>query len=182
MRIVSGKLKGRIIHPPKNFKVRPTTDMAKEALFNVLMHNYSLDNIRVLDLFGGTGNISYEFASRGAQQVTTIERNYQHFKYIQQTIKELHLEDTIEVKKADVFMWLKRATQAYDIVFADPPYDLPVLESLPQSILEAKILKQSGLLIIEHPVEYNFSGLKGFKEQRKYGKVNFSLFESYAEV
>jgi len=166
-----------MIHPPKSFKARPTTDMAKEALFNVLIHNYSLDNIQVLDLFGGTGNISYEFASRGAQQVTTIEKKYQHVKYIQNTIKELQLEETVKVKKADVFVWLRQVNQEYDIIFADPPYDLPTLDSLPQIILDAKILKPSGLLIVEHPIEYNFASVKTFKEQRKYGKVNFSLFE-----
>ncbi len=167
------------MHPPKNFKARPTTDIAKEALFNVLVHNYPFEDCKILDLFGGTGNISYEFASRGAAHITTIEKNYHHFKYIKKTIKELKLEGIVDAKKADVFLWLKKDKQQYDFVFADPPYDLPQLESLPETILESGVLTNSSIVIVEHPVEYNFSQLKGFKEQRKYGKVNFSIFESY---
>jgi len=179
LRIVSGSLKGRILHPPKNFKARPTTDIAKEGLFNVLAHKYTIEECSVLDLFAGTGNISYEFASRGAKKVVAIERNFHHFKYIQETITSLNLESIVSCKKVDVFSWLKRDADSYDIIFADPPYDLSTLAQLPESILSTNLLSPEGLLIVEHPIEYNFSEIKGFIEQRKYGKVNFSLFEHY---
>ncbi|MFO7844505.1 MAG: RsmD family RNA methyltransferase [Bacteroidales bacterium] len=178
MRIVSGTYKGRIIKPPKNFKARPTTDFAKENLFNILNNNFDFSELTVLDLFSGTGSISYEFASRGSMKVIAIEKNFKHQAFIKKTIEDYELKQ-IKTIKTDAFRFIKSCNEQFDIVFADPPYDLKEIESIPAFIFEHDMLKKNGWLIVEHGDKTNFSRQKGFKEQRKYGGVNFSIFENY---
>nr|WP_320120242.1 RsmD family RNA methyltransferase [uncultured Marinifilum sp.] len=176
MRIVSGTHKGRRISPDKSFKARPTTDFAKENLFNVLNNMIDLDGLSVLDLFGGTGGISYEFASRGAEKVICVELNHRHFSFIQKTIDNLGFEQILPIK-SDVFRFVKSCRQKFDMIFADPPYDLKKLDSIPDLILEKKILTENGILIVEHGSTNDFSKHPNFMEKRSYGSVNFSFFE-----
>jgi 16S rRNA (guanine(966)-N(2))-methyltransferase RsmD len=175
MRIVSGTYKGRKIHTPKNLPVRPTTDLAKESLFNILNNRIYFDEIRVLDLFSGTGNISYEFISRGCTDVTSVEQNFRCTKFIKDTKSGLKMEG-LKIVQANVFSFLKHAG-SYDLIFADPPYDFGRYEELTESILNNKLLNEGGILIIEHPRDINLSGFKGYAETRRYGKVHFSFFE-----
>ena len=175
MRIVSGKYKGRIIKPPKNFRARPTTDFAKENLFNILNNNFDFSEVTVLDLFSGTGSISYEFVSRGSQYVVSIEKNFKHQAFIKKTIDDFGFTQ-IKTIKTDAFRYIKTCNEQFDIIFADPPYDLKELESIPDFIFEQEILKENGWLILEHGDKTDFSKHEKFKEQRKYGGVNFSIF------
>jgi 16S rRNA (guanine(966)-N(2))-methyltransferase RsmD len=175
VRIISGILRGKQIRPPRNFKARPTTDFAKESLFNILIHQYHIEDMDVLDLFSGTGSISYEFASRGARSVLAIEMASPHFKFIQETCRNLDL-DQVTVLRADVFRYLKKPIQSFDIIFADPPYDHPGLEELPDLVLSTNILNKQGILILEHPDIHSFTAHSRFQQQRKYGGVNFSFF------
>ncbi|MFC2096457.1 16S rRNA (guanine(966)-N(2))-methyltransferase RsmD [Bacteroidota bacterium] len=178
MRIVSGKYKGRLVKPPKNFKARPTTDFAKENLFNILNNNFDFTELHILDLFSGTGSISYEFASRECLSVTSIESNFKHQVFIKKTIDELGLQN-IKTIKSDAFRFVKSCKDKFDIIFADPPYDLKEIESIPEFIFSQQILNPEGWLIVEHGNKTNFGRQKGFKELRKYGGVNFSIFEHY---
>lgn len=181
MRIVSGKYKGRHIKPPKNFKARPTTDFAKENLFNILNNNFDFTELSVLDLFSGTGSISYEFASRECISVVSVESNFKHQIFIRKTIDELGLSN-VKTIKSDAFRYVKFCKDKFDIVFADPPYDLKEIESIPKFIFEQQILKENGWIIVEHGDKTNFSKHNGFVETRKYGGVNFSIFESYETI
>jgi 16S rRNA (guanine(966)-N(2))-methyltransferase RsmD len=176
MRIIGGKYKGRIFRPNKKFKARPTTDIAREGLFNILENRYDFSNKTVLDLFSGTGSIGYEFLSRGSQHVTFVEKNYQHYSFILNVIKLLGIENA-SVFKVDVFKFLIRHHLNYNIIFADPPFDMPTFADVPDAVFYANILKDQGLFIIEHPKEHDFSQHQYFKELRNYGKVNFSFFE-----
>lgn len=178
MRIVSGKYKGRHISPPKNFRARPTTDFAKENIFNILNNNFDFSELSVLDLFSGTGSISYEFASRECLSVISIESNFKHHIFIQKTIKELGLQN-VKAFKSDVFRYVKSCKTKFDIIFADPPYELKEIESIPAYIFEHGVLNKEGWLIVEHGDKTNFSKQLGFRETRKYGGVNFSIFEHY---
>ncbi|WP_340113823.1 16S rRNA (guanine(966)-N(2))-methyltransferase RsmD [Maribellus mangrovi] len=176
MRIIGGKYKGRIYHPGKKFKARPTTDIAKEGLFNILENRYEFSTKRVLDLFSGTGSMAYEFISRGSQHVTMVENNFSHYKFILEVIDKLKIENA-KVFKADVFKFLKKSPETFNIIFADPPFDLPNFEAVPDAVLETDLLETEGVFILEHPKEYDLSKHQYFKELRKYGKVNFSFFE-----
>ncbi len=167
-----------MIHPPKNFKARPTTDFAKENLFNILNNNFDFSELSVLDLFSGTGSISYEFASRECISVISVESNFKHQAFIKKTIEEFGMGQ-IKSIKSDVFRYVKTCKDKFDIVFADPPYDLKEIESIPEFIFEHNILKDSGWLIIEHGDKTNFGRHPNFIELRKYGGVNFSIFETY---
>ncbi|HAF29358.1 MAG TPA: 16S rRNA (guanine(966)-N(2))-methyltransferase RsmD [Bacteroidales bacterium] len=178
MRIVSGKYKGRHISPPKNFRARPTTDFAKENIFNILNNNFDFSELDVLDLFSGTGSISYEFASRECISVISIESNFKHHLFIKKTIEELGLQN-VKTIKSDAFRYVKSCNKTFDIIFADPPYELKEIETIPSYIFEHQILKKDGWLIVEHGDKTNFSKQAGFKETRKYGGVNFSIFEHY---
>ena len=178
MRIVSGEYKGRIIRPPKNFKARPTTDFAKENLFNILNNNFDFSELTVLDLFSGTGSISYEFASRGCISVVSIESNFKHQNFIRQTIEDLGISN-IKTIKSDAFRYVKSCRGKFDVIFADPPYDLKDIEVIPDTVFEQKILKNGGWLIVEHGDKTNFSKHPAFIDLRKYGGVNFSIFETY---
>lgn len=177
MRIVSGKLKGRRFSPPKSFRARPTTDTARESLFNILANTIDFDEINVLDLFSGTGAISYEFASRGCPKVTSVEKDFHHLKFIQKCIQELDLDGVIHPVKADVFSFINHAVKAdYDLIFADPPFELNDFEKAVPAVLNSGILKPGGLFILEHGPQRDYSSLEQFDQLRKYGKVCFSFF------
>lgn len=175
MRIVSGTHKSRIISVPKNLPVRPTTDFAKESLFNILNNHFDFSELQVLDLFSGTGNITYEFASRGSIEITTVDSNYDCIAFIKKT-SNLFGFNNIQTIKSNVFSFLKQCTNSYDIIFADPPYDMEETILIPNTIFQKKLLKEKGWLIIEHSHDKNFSGNEHFSETRKYGNVNFSIF------
>ena len=176
MRIVGGKYKGRIFHPGKKFKARPTTDIAKESLFNILENRYDFTTKNVLDLFSGTGSMAYEFVSRGSAFVTLVESNFMHYKFIMEVIGQLNIENA-KVFKADVFKFIKKSPETYQIIFADPPFDLPSLKTIPDAVLTGSLLDENGVFILEHPRDYDFSTHAFFIERRTYGKVNFSFFE-----
>jgi 16S rRNA (guanine(966)-N(2))-methyltransferase RsmD len=176
MRIIGGVLKGLRLNPPKNLPVRPTTDLAKEALFNILLNKIEFQGIKVLDLFSGTGNISLEFASRGAAQVTSVDRSIHCVNYLKDTARQHQLEQ-IKTYKADVFKYLQMETEQYDLIFADPPYELNQIPELPKIIFNKNLLLPGGLLIVEHQSMQNLSNHPAFVEQRKYGYVSFSFFE-----
>ncbi len=175
MRIISGSHSGRQIFPDKNFSARPTTDFAKENLFNILTNYIDFEEIRVLDLFSGTGSISYEFASRGAQEIISVEANYKHYAFILKTAKELGFKN-MKIYKTDVFIACKKLKgQKFDIIFADPPYNLDKIQEIPATIFDNDLLGENGIAIIEHPERIQFSTHPRFSEHRQYGSVNFSL-------
>lgn len=176
MRIIGGSHKGRRINAPGNLPVRPTTDMAKEGLFNILHNYYDFEGIRVLDLFAGIGSISYEFASRDAAEVHSLELNPRCANFITETVRKLDLKNLFVVR-ANVFTYLARGGgKKFDIIFADPPYDLEGIESIPDLVLDNEWLKDDGWLIIEHPAAIDFSQHPALDQHRIYGKVNFSMF------
>jgi 16S rRNA (guanine(966)-N(2))-methyltransferase RsmD len=175
MRIVSGKLKGRQINVPKNFKGRPTTDFARESLFNVLNNMLDIDDCAVLDLFSGTGAFCLECFSRGAEDVMAIELNGMHVKFISDNFKAFEVKKG-RVLKSDVFSFLQKSTFSFDLIFADPPFDLPELDRLPDAVLNSSALKKSGLFILEHPAEHKFDTHPNFEKHKSYGHVHFSFF------
>ncbi|MDR3132774.1 MAG: RsmD family RNA methyltransferase [Prevotellaceae bacterium] len=175
MRIIGGTLRGKTIVPPARFRARPTTDFAKESLFNILENRYDFSAARVLDLFAGTGGISYEFASRGCPHMEAVEMNTLHAAFIKKTAGAFKLPQ-IHVVKLNVFDFLEICTAGYDLIFADPPYNLEGIASLPGRIMEKNILREKGCLIVEHAAGYDFSAHPGFAERRSYGAVNFSFF------
>jgi len=181
MRIIGGTLKGLRLNPPTNLPVRPTTDLAKEALFNILLNKIEFEGIKVLDLFSGTGNISLEFASRGASEVVSIDRSIQCINYVKDTSRQ-HKLTQVKTFKADVFKYLEIETEQYDVIFADPPYDLSKIPEIPKIIFEKNLLLPGGLLIVEHQSLQNLSNHAKFVEQRKYGHSSFSFFENKQEV
>jgi len=176
MRIIGGSLKGLRLNPPKNLPVRPTTDLAKEALFNILQNQIEFEGIKVLDLFSGTGNISMEFASRGADQVTSVDRSIQCVHYLKDTARKHGLAN-IKAYKDDVFKYLELETEQFDLIFADPPYDLNRIPEIPKVIFEKNMLLPDGLLIVEHQSMQNLSNHPAFVEQRRYGHSSFSIFK-----
>ncbi len=177
MRIISGTHKSRQIHAPKNLPVRPTTDMAKEALFNILVNNFDLSEVKVLDLFAGTGNITYEFASRGAAGVTSIDIDLKCVNFIRQTAREFGFEAVLSFR-SDAFRFLSNCETQYDIIFCDPPFEMQGVEVIPKAVFERNLLLPEGWLVVEHSRDYDFSGLANFQQQRTYGKVNFSIFSA----
>ncbi|MDB4924907.1 16S rRNA (guanine(966)-N(2))-methyltransferase RsmD [Mucilaginibacter sp.] len=177
MRIIGGSLKGLRLNPPKNLPVRPTTDLAKEALFNILQNQIEFDDIKVLDLFCGTGNITYEFASRGAKQVIAVDRSIHCINYIKDTARQ-HGLIQIKTFKADIFKYLQLETDQYDLIFADPPYDMNQIPEIPKNIFDKGLLSPHGLLIVEHQSMQNLSNHPAFIEQRKYGHSSFSFFKA----
>ena len=178
MRIISGTHKGKRLIAPKKLPVRPTTDMAKEALFNILNNNFHFYQLSILDLFSGTGNIAYEFASRGSKEVTAVDGNFDCVKFIKKTAQELDFN--ITTVKSDVFKFLEKAYVKADIIFADPPYDFDEEKFLkiPQIVFEKNLLNQNGQLIIEHSKHTNLSDFPNFIEARRYGGSVFSFFEN----
>ncbi|MDR0427106.1 MAG: 16S rRNA (guanine(966)-N(2))-methyltransferase RsmD [Dysgonamonadaceae bacterium] len=175
MRIISGKYKSRRFEIPKTFKARPTTDFAKENLFNVLSNLIDFDGKTALDLFAGTGSIGFELLSRGCEKVICIEKEVVHYSFIKK-VKEILKDEHFFPIKGDVFKYLSSCEQSFDVIFADPPYALKELETIPEIILEGNILKPEGIFVMEHPKEYDFSKLPFFSQKRVYGSVNFSLF------
>ena len=178
MRIISGTNKGKRLIAPKKLPVRPTTDMAKEALFNILNNNFQFSQLSILDLFSGTGNIAYEFASRGSKEITAVDANYDCVKFIKKTAQELDFN--ITTIKSDVFKFLEKAYVKADIIFADPPYDFDEKEFLkiPEIVFEKNLLNQNGQLIIEHSKHTNLSSFPNFMEERRYGGSVFSFFQN----
>ncbi|HOP58818.1 MAG TPA: RsmD family RNA methyltransferase [Bacteroidales bacterium] len=175
MRITGGKYGSRIINPPAGLKARPTTDFARVGLFNILNNRIIYEELNVLDLFSGTGSISFEFASREVASVHLIEKDSRNISGIRRMIRELGFEN-IKAIHIDVKSYLKICKMKYDIVFADPPYDLPWLENLPDLVIDSGIIKKDGFFILEHPRKIKFSSHKLFFEHRNYGSVNFSFF------
>lgn len=180
MRIIGGKLRGRVILPPSEYNARPTTDFAKEGLFNMLDNEYEFEGLKVLDLFAGTGAIGFEFASRGAERVYSIEMNRDNAAFIRSEARKLGL-DSLSVVHANVFDFLPICRERFDIVFADPPYALQALDSLPDKVLSSGILHPGSYFILEHGAEYNFNSHTLFKKEKTYGRVHFSIFETPSE-
>lgn len=177
MRIIGGQFGGRRFTPPaKNWKTRPTTDFAKEGLYNVLTNMIDFEGTKMLDLFGGTGNHSYEFISRGCTDVTLVEKYHGCISFVKKISEELKIEDHISIVKTDVFKFLERNEEEYDFIFADPPYDHRKLKDLPTLILSKDILATNGIFILEHDNRHLFEGNNGFIQSRNYGNVHFSFF------
>ena len=176
MRIVSGKYKSRRFDVPHSFKARPTTDFAKENLFNVLSNLIDFEDITALDLFSGTGSIAFELLSRGCSAVVCVEKDPAHHTFIRKVQNELK-DNHLTAIKGDVFKFLKTGRQSFDFIFADPPYALKELPLVPPLILSGNLLNDNGIFVMEHSKEYDFSELPHFLQKRVYGSVHFSLFK-----
>ena len=176
MRIISGKYKGRRISAPSNITARPTTDFAKEGLFNLLNNRMDFEGIDVLDLFAGTGGISIEFVSRDCKSVISIEQNDRHCAFIRKVCGELKI-DNLSLLKADVFRFINTCHTQFDMIFADPPYELNKIEEIPDLIFGHNLLKADGLFVLEHSAKTKFTNHPNFADHRNYGNVNFSFFE-----
>ena len=179
MRIIGGKHKGRRFTPPAdNWPTRPTTDYAKEGLFNILQNNFDLEELKVLDLFGGTGNHSYEFASRGCCDITYVDRFAGAIKFVRGMVEKLDMVDCIKIVQADVFKYIRRAKgKQYDYIFLGPPYGMPALDTLPDEVFEADLLAPGGWMVLEHNPNHDFTKHPRFDEARNYGKTIFSFFD-----
>jgi 16S rRNA (guanine966-N2)-methyltransferase len=177
MRIISGKYKGRRISPPKNLPVRPTTDMSKEALFNVLNNHFNFEGLKILDLFSGTGNISFEFASRGSTPITSVDADFGCIKFIKQVATEYDFN--IAATKSDVFAFLEKNKTSYDIIFADPPYALnqATFEKIVLLVFERELLQEEGMMVIEHSKYTKLDHMINFSFKKSYGGSIFSFFE-----
>ena len=190
MRIITGKYKGRHFEIPRNFKARPTTDFAKENIFNVLTGYIDFDGATALDLFSGTGSISLELLSRGCSRVVSVEQDRDHHRFIQQCFEKLGMkveggrwkENSISLLRADAFRFIKSCREQFDLIFADPPYALKELPSIPALILERGLLKEDGILVFEHGENHSFTDDPHFVEHRSYGSVNFSIFRTAAKA
>ncbi len=176
MRVITGKYKGRHFDVPRSFKARPTTDFAKENIFNVLTRYVDFEDCKALDLFAGTGSISLEMLSRGAQTVVSVEMDRSHAAFIQECLKKLN-DDSCILIKGDVFRFIKSCKQQFDFIFADPPYSLPNLSTIPDLVFEHNLLAEGGVLVFEHGKKDDFSQHPRFVEHRVYGSVNFSIFD-----
>lgn len=175
MRIINGQHKGRRIIAPKNVKCRPTTDTAKEGIFNVITNTYELEDLAILDLFGGMGSIALEFASRGIKDITCVEKSNHNYTFINNTFKELKLEGNIV--KTDCFRFIETTNKKYDLIFADPPYDLKNLADIPELIKKNELLHPECWLILEHDNRHDFKNNSYFIKKKSYGLVQFSIFE-----
>lgn len=176
MRIIGGRLKGKVIQPPMGYKARPTTDFAKEGLFNVLNNEYEFEDLKVLDLFGGTGAIAFEFASRGAARVYCVEMARENASFIKTEAARLGL-DNVTMVRDNVFDFLPLCREKFDIIFADPPYAIENLGSIPDQVLSRDILHPGCYFILEHGDEHNFTSHPCFVKEKVYGRVHFSFFE-----
>lgn len=175
MRIIRGKYGRRRFDVPTNISARPTTDFARENIFNVLENNVDFDGLTAIDLFSGTGAISFEFLSRGCASVTSVEKAATQFNFIRK-VKGLLKEENLTQVKGDVFKFIDKCSMKFDLIFADPPYDLPNFADVPRLLLDSKMLKPGTIIVVEHSKAYDFSQLPHFWQHREYGKVNFSLF------
>lgn len=181
MRIIGGELKGRLFKPGKNFKARPTTDFARENLFNILNNTIDFEETKVLDLFAGTGSISFEFASRGCKSVTTVEMDHVHYAFINSVIQQLKLEKEIRLLRYNVLKFIPSCVDKYDLIFADPPYQLAAIKEIPDMIFKFQLLHPDGILILEHGKNDNFAAHPNLFQQRIYGSVHFSFFRNRQE-
>ena len=176
MRIISGEYGGRRINPPSKMPhTRPTTDVAKEGLFNVLQHKIDIEGMKTLDLFGGTGSISYELASRGASDLTIVEKDSTMYEFIRKTIRELRIENITTVKM-DVFKFLEQCSEKFDFIFAGPPYALINIDELPRQIFEKDLLNKDGWFVLEHTPRNDYKTFPYYKTERNYGTTIFSIF------
>jgi 16S rRNA (guanine966-N2)-methyltransferase len=176
MRIISGRFKGRSLLVPPKFRGRPTTDFAREGLFNVLQNQLEWESTHVLDLFAGTGAFGVECASRGCATIQSVEKEFLHADWIRKNYRHFDLP-AAQVFQGDVFKFIQQYQgQGYDLVFADPPFDLPELDRLPQIILEKGLLREGALFVLEHPKQYNFEEFAGFQKMKRYANVHFSFF------
>jgi 16S rRNA (guanine966-N2)-methyltransferase len=181
MRIIGGEWGGRRISPPGKMPyTRPTTDIAKEGLFNVIENNLDLENCETLDLFGGTGSISYELASRGARALTIVEKDNAMYDFIKKTSAALGMENT-RLMKMDVFRFLETDTSSYDLIFAGPPYALTNIDDLPRMVFGKGLLKTGGWFILEHTPRNDYKAFEGYRTERKYGTTIFSIFVNKPE-
>ncbi len=177
MRIIGGELGGRRVNPPAKMPhTRPTTDIAKEGLFNILENNLELDTLKTLDLFGGTGSISYELASRGVKDLTVVEKDPAMFAFIQKNSKELGLSDIYKVVKMDVFKFIEQTTEQFDFIFAGPPYALTTIDELPKLIVSRNLLKENGWFVLEHTPRNDYKSYPMYVTERHYGTTIFSIF------
>lgn len=177
MRIVSGTLRGRRFTPPESFDARPTTDFARENLFNIISNFADFDGLKVLDLFGGTGAFSYEFVSRGCEDVTCVEKNPAHFRFIAKTVGQFGIADRVKLVRGDALRFLGATKEHYDLIFADPPFAMAEVDELPSRVMTADLLRPGGIFILEHSGAGRFNGDSNFWQTRAYGKVNFTLFK-----
>ncbi|HHB78464.1 MAG TPA: methyltransferase domain-containing protein [Saprospiraceae bacterium] len=177
MRIISGKLRGRkFTLPSGKWPVRPTTDFAKEGLFNVLVHQFDLEEMSVLELFGGTGNFSFEFVSRGCSKVTYVDKFYPCVKFVKETAESWNIGEAIQAIRMDAFQYIDKAVGSFDLIVADPPYDLPRLGQLPTLIKQSRLLKKGGWFILEHNQMHEFEQHEDCFMVKHYGKTFFSYF------
>ena len=174
MRIIGGKYKGKKIIAPKNLPVRPTTDFAKESLFNILNNRIDFEDCKLLELFAGTGNIGHEFASRGCEEITSLDVNFQCIQFIKRMNKELQFNN--RVIRSDAIRFLNQCKEQYTFIFADPPYRMEGIINIPNLVFEKELLKPDGILVVEHEKKLDFSEHLNFQENRQYGSVNFSFF------
>jgi 16S rRNA (guanine966-N2)-methyltransferase len=176
VRIIGGNFRGKKLTAPDSLAVRPTTDFAKTGLFNLVLNRYDLEDIKVLDLYSGTGSITYEFLSRGCSFIHAADRNRDCVAFIRQTLEKLRAPSNVRVYQADALSFLQKDSNQYDLIFADPPFEEEMAEKLLNTITEFKKLAPGGVFILEHKTGKNYSELQGFEESRKYGNVSFSFF------
>lgn len=177
MRIISGKYRGKAVRAPKHLPVRPTTDMAKESLFNILNNRIFFEDVCLLDLFCGIGSISLEFASRGCTQITAVDNYGDTIRFLKKTVEELNIEG-INIIRADALNYLRNSYGSYDLIFMDPPYEYPEYDEVIRLVFDRNLLNEEGILIVEHDRRQSFTEHPNFVEHRKYGGVEFSLFAS----
>lgn len=175
LRIISGTYKGRRLHPPTSLPVRPTTDFAREGLFNVLNRLVDYDAISVLDLFAGTGAIAFECCSRGARRIMAVDIEHSCTDYIQRTADQFGMKN-LKALRSNVFVFLRRCRERFDLIFADPPYEMNGIAELPGMVARSGILAPGGLFVLEHSAKYHFENEPSFLESRNYGRVHFTFF------
>ncbi len=180
MRIIRGRYQRRQIVAPNNLPVRPTTDMAKESLFNILENYYDFEELEALDLFAGTGNISYELVSRGCKKMVSVDQDAGCVKFIRETANKLEMKELMVIR-SDVFRFLGTHKMKYDLIFADPPYDCQEYDQLVKLVFDNELLKEDGMFVLEHDKHIKFEEHPHFMDQRRYGKVNFTFFAQTLE-
>ncbi|MBL0343456.1 MAG: RsmD family RNA methyltransferase [Bacteroidetes bacterium] len=181
MRIISGKYKGRVLNPPGNLPVRPTTDFAKTGLFNILESRFDFSELNCLDLFSGTGNISLEFISRGSQSVTAVDLDFGCIQFIKEMGKKLDIKN-LNPLRSDCLKYIEETKHFFDIIFADPPFEVAVRDEIHAIVMKRKLLNSDGFLILEHESKQNYQHLSGFNFSRQYGNVTFSFFSNLEQI
>ncbi len=176
MRIVGGEFGGRRFSPPARIPARPTTELAKEALFNMLSNSIDIEGLKTLDLFGGTGSITYELASRGAEDLTIVERDPASLDFIKKTATALGINERLHIIRGEVFKFIKQSTEQYDFIFADPPYALINMDELPLLVFEKKMLLPGGIFVLEHPPRNDYQKHPHFQRMKNYGTTIFTFF------